>query len=365
MTLLLLLVACTGSGTDSGDTGEPLGPPPERVDPNEAGPYAAGFVSIELEDPRGGELKVQVWYPAVDPGTEPDAYEEVSITVGGFREAVPDRRGAPYPLVAFSHGFGGIRFQNASMSEHLASHGFVVVAPDHRNNNMFDLKSSLTGTVLVERPGEISRAVDGLLAHPAYGDLADSSQFVMSGHSFGGLTSLVVGGGALDLEGGVEFCAENDRMGCRFFEDTELGDVSEAKPDPRAVALIDISPGGVYAFGSDGLSGVVPSLSIGGDGDVDLPYDSEARPVMDALPTPKILVTLANVGHWSVSDMCLVVPFLVDCSGAEDGWAEPEDTSLRVRTLVTAFAGRHLLGDARYDAFLTQDAYDVEAVLVE
>ena len=116
MTVFLLLAACSGSVGDTGDTGPTLGPPPERVDPDQAGPYAAGFTSLELDDPRGGELKVQVWYPAVDPGTEPDAYEEVSITVGGFRDAQPDRRGAPYPVVAFSHGFGGIRFQNASRS---------------------------------------------------------------------------------------------------------------------------------------------------------------------------------------------------------------------------------------------------------
>ena len=37
----------------------------------------------------------------------------------------------PYPVVFFSHGSGGIRMQSTYLTVALASHGYVVVSPDH------------------------------------------------------------------------------------------------------------------------------------------------------------------------------------------------------------------------------------------
>ena len=36
-----------------------------------------------------------------------------------------------FPLVVFSHGYGGLRTQSSFLTAHLASWGFVVAAPDH------------------------------------------------------------------------------------------------------------------------------------------------------------------------------------------------------------------------------------------
>jgi len=42
--------------------------------------------------------------------------------------SVPDQK---FPLILFSHGLSGMRFQNTSLIEELVSHGYVVIAADH------------------------------------------------------------------------------------------------------------------------------------------------------------------------------------------------------------------------------------------
>ena len=42
--------------------------------------------------------------------------------------------GGPWPIILFSHGNQGIKEQSFFLTEHLASHGYLVVAPDHQYN---------------------------------------------------------------------------------------------------------------------------------------------------------------------------------------------------------------------------------------
>jgi dienelactone hydrolase len=75
--------------------------------------------------------------PAGLPSTLPttlatDAYMGVPISTKG-----------PFPVVLFSHGYGGYPEQSSFLTDHLATWGFVVVAPDHRSR---DLKAVVTNT---------------------------------------------------------------------------------------------------------------------------------------------------------------------------------------------------------------------------
>ena len=139
-------------------------PVPEIYSPT--GPYQVGTFSVMLVDQDRAELyadvpngprrlMVQVWYPA-----EPEAgasfgpwVEEPQVIAPAIAEflgfpsffldhleyangnAYPD---APlsaakdkYPLLLFSHGWSGFRAQNTFQMVSLASHGYVVAAPDH------------------------------------------------------------------------------------------------------------------------------------------------------------------------------------------------------------------------------------------
>ena len=45
----------------------------------------------------------------------------------------------PHPLIVFSHGNSGFRRQSTFLTTHLASRGFVVAAPDHTGNTLFEM----------------------------------------------------------------------------------------------------------------------------------------------------------------------------------------------------------------------------------
>ena len=111
--------------------------------------------------------------------------------------------GERYPLVVFSHGSGGVRFQSWFLLQALASHGYVVVAPDHAGNTALD---QLLGTadpfpvVAANRPRDVSFAIDEVLARAAdpsdpLAGAVDPSRVAVVGHSFGGFTALAVAGG--------------------------------------------------------------------------------------------------------------------------------------------------------------------------
>src|SRR5262249_27794141 len=59
------------------------------------------------------------------------------------RDAAP--RAGRFPLVAFSHGYGGHRRQSTFLCTHLASHGYVVVSADHAGNTVLDALQAFMG----------------------------------------------------------------------------------------------------------------------------------------------------------------------------------------------------------------------------
>ncbi len=122
--------------------------------PKPTGPYPVGITDREIVDgARGRRLMATIWYPAAQHGTPAPLTHhphEVAAGLGKlaglpglpfqhlryFRlaatEEVPALRdGAPFPVLVFSHGLVGLRLQNSSTLQDLASWGYVVVALDH------------------------------------------------------------------------------------------------------------------------------------------------------------------------------------------------------------------------------------------
>ncbi|MFT4628095.1 MAG: hypothetical protein ACI8PZ_006790 [Myxococcota bacterium] len=361
--LCLLLLACAADTApkpaDSGSAGStaPAEPAPAWSAPDALGPYAVGTHTDTVDSP-DGPLTVEVWYPA-SPAADavPSAYGDLSVAQSAFRDAPPDRRGAPYPVVAFSHGFGGVRYQSAFLTEYLASHGLVVVAVDHPGHTLFDLDPDRTAEIAVQRPGQVAAAVSGLdgLAEP-YDGLGDTARYAVVGHSFGAFTALVVGGGRLDPARAADHCATTPTPGCGFIDGLALAGADQAAPDPRAVVTVALAPGGHFAFvdGPEGLAAVRRPLLIAGSADADLPYDSEARPVFDELGPEGRLATLVDGGHWAFTDLCLVTTGLLDCIGPPD-WMDPERVRALTQGMVTAQV-RAFLIDSEADLPWTEGA---------
>lgn len=365
------VVGCVASDDvdgDAVDTDTPADGVPFAA-PDGPGPYAAGVDTFSFVDHRGKTIKMEVWYPAkVAEGREPDGYDEIAIAISAFRQATPDRSGAPYPVVAFSHGLGGIRFQSASITEHLASHGFVVVAPDHEGHILLFLDDARMGQIVLERPGDIMSAVDEIQAmsddgHPKLGGMVDATTYGMLGHSMGAITTLAISGGGLDYQGALDHCADHRGDGCRYLGDIDPDEIDDhVLVDERVVAAVPMSPGVWYAFGEDGsgLSSTVESLVLGGTVDTVLDYDTEIRPVYEGMGAPKAMATLANTGHYAAySDMCIIADLLGDrardCAGEPEGFFDPALGLHLSKTLVTAFFKTRVVGDVAYQPWLEAD----------
>jgi predicted dienelactone hydrolase len=357
--VLLLLLACA----------EPTPTPPVEVPwtpPGERGPWEAGVTTIVVADPRGRDLTLEVWYPAVpEPGDAPDAYAEVPLTFDSYRDAPPAREAGPRPLLAFSHGYGGIRFQSATLCEHLARHGYVVVAPDHEGTILVWLDLDEMDRHMLERPDDVRHAVDevlrrSILGDPLLGGMVDGDRYAVLGHSFGAVTALAVGGAMPDFAQAELACAEVGRDGCGFLPAVDPADVAgHGIVDPRAEAIVAMSPGGWYVFGADGahLADTAPTLQLSGDADNVLDYAEEQRPLWERLAQPAALATLRGTGHYaSFSDMCSLIPVYEDCVGPEAGFMASEVGQAYTELLVTAWLGASWRGDDRDAEALTPEA---------
>ena len=49
---------------------------------------------------------------------------------------------APFPIVVMSHGDAGSRYNMQTVCEHLAAHGYVVIAPEHTGNSPFSMSGA-------------------------------------------------------------------------------------------------------------------------------------------------------------------------------------------------------------------------------
>lgn len=213
---MLLLFACATPDDSASATPEPLVLPD---DPAENG-VPVGVTTVVAE----GQT-IEVWYPASDSvlgeATEladfhqfvPASVEAVigaielpPVETGAVRDAplrVPE---APYPVVVFSHGFGGMRIQSIDYAVHLASRGYVVAAADHPGRMFGDLlpcvfSPALEGCDLTGMGGDdpavedVEDVVTWLQQASTDGGFAgalDLSKLVMSGHSAGGGTTQAI-----------------------------------------------------------------------------------------------------------------------------------------------------------------------------
>lgn len=318
-------------------------------DPAAPGPYEAGVTTLSFTDARGVALTAEVWYPA-DAEGEPDAYEQIPFPSTAFRDAAPVA--GPWPLVAFSHGNGGLRTQSAFLTERLATHGFVVVAPDHPHNTTLDFDEASLLAVAVARPGDVVAAADEVFARSADGDavlggLVQPDRYGMSGHSFGGWTTLAVAGGVVDFDAMAAFCENGGGYDLCQLGDTTGVTVPDA-PDPRAVAALPMAPAGWYSFGERGLDGVAPSLLLGGTRDESESIEAEIDPLWTRLPAPKRLGVLEGAGHYVFSDVCALGDVVEECAGEAEGYVDPDAAHAVVNALAVAFFQVTLNGDGRY-----------------
>jgi predicted dienelactone hydrolase len=148
--------------------------------------------SMGLADvPASGDLlKFKVAYPSSTAATE--------LRGGPFKtQASPDgalaRESLNGKLVVLSHGTGGGYWPQLDLAQALVNAGFVVAMPSHRGDNQENTSDSGPAS-WKRRPGEISQAIDAVLANPRFAQALDTQRVGVYGMSAGGLTALTLAG---------------------------------------------------------------------------------------------------------------------------------------------------------------------------
>lgn len=153
-------------------------------------------------------VKTGVWYPTRDP--------EVSYTYALDTSSTLALNGTPadcarFPLVVFSHAYGGCGTQSLFFTEQLGRHGYIVAAPDHKDAlcsvdgtsaafnpgsepSFFD-PANWNYTTYADRKDDLEKVINGMLQSSDFGDRIDPAKIAVSGHSLGGYTAAGIVGG--------------------------------------------------------------------------------------------------------------------------------------------------------------------------
>ena len=264
--LPFLLVACTAptdEDASSTDVTDATDTTPEALtwDPVEEGPFRVGMRTVEVTytaaDDAPRTIPVTIWYPTEDETSEA---EELTYGCGvRARDVLPDATpAAPIldagaPVVAYSHGHQGWAGGGSSSfaMRHLASHGWVAVAPDHVGNMLCDNEEPGAQGHWYQRPHDIQAGIDWLAdldASDPLSGLADTSQYLMTGHSRGGTTVWSILGATFQSDLQAAWCDE-----C---SDAQLSEFTDGIADPRAVSGALLASGVREAFFGDEAEGV-------------------------------------------------------------------------------------------------------------
>ncbi len=120
----------------------------------EAGPYGVRLKIMTFEDKSRGDWKLEtaILYPADKTKGTPVMPDSLLL-----RDAPPDKIGAPYPLIIYSHGWLSSSGELMDTKVLLASQGYVVVAPSHHDTTPFAHE-------FVDRPLDIQLVLHELAA---------------------------------------------------------------------------------------------------------------------------------------------------------------------------------------------------------
>ena len=235
-------------------------------------PLAAQVGWSQYEIPGKGEstpaITVALYYPSPSPGRE--------IPMGPFsiRAAI---RGASEPtvkgLIVLSHGLGGSELAHSRLAEALAARGYLVAALRHPGDNWMDgsLLKKTPERYFFERPRQVSRVIDALMADPIWKDRiardAKGPRIGTLGHSAGGYTVLALAGGIPDLAQANRHCREegkDDPLFCRTGSTERPVVPPQAGPplkDERVRAVVAMAPVGVL-FTAESLAKVQVPIAI-------------------------------------------------------------------------------------------------------
>lgn len=380
-----LLVAVLAAGCGGSDGAATVLDPGVTAGLDQRGSYPVGVRTLDLTDTSRPDdrsskgprfLKTEIWYPASEsargaapaPAADwvPAALKPLlpvltlrgqklfDFPTGAVRGA--DAARGPFPLIVFSHGNQAVRYQSFTLCEHLASHGFVVAAPDHTGNAVISERADGSLIFYSDPFGEpaLERRV------------ADASFVITTMIEMGAAGSGTFLDGVLTTERGVGIAGHS------FGGATT---VATAARDTRITAAV---PMAAAIFDEQMPPLAIPSVTFVGaeDKTVGLEANAGSRAIFEGSVPPRAFASLRDAGHFTFSDGCVLLPgfFLTDGCGEgtrfEDGSTFPfidhDQAFALMDAISTAFFGATLQGDAALGRLLranpAPDAMDYEPV---
>jgi predicted dienelactone hydrolase len=267
-----------------------------------------GFLEIDVDKAGIRPLHIGVWYPT-DDNRKTSVVGETAAFFGVtvVRDAVRDLK--IRPLVVVSHGYGGSWRNLDWLAVVLAEQGYIVAAPDHPGTSTSN-RDPAQAARLWERPRDLSRTIDALVADPGLAGKVDVNRIAAIGHSLGGWTVTALAGGRFDAARFEKDCkANNSLRACAL--DHELG-LDQPQPatdlgDPRLKAFVSLDLGLARGFSPQSLGAIhVPSLLIGAGVDVGgLPAALESGYLAEHLPKKSsTYVVVPDAMHFSFIGLC-------------------------------------------------------------
>ncbi|MCP5060185.1 MAG: hypothetical protein GY937_26085 [bacterium] len=266
--------------------------------PGELGEWAVGHRESVIVDADRGDrpLPLRVWYP-VDPGDEGSTLAFYPLILGlGLTsdvatESPPVSSRRKRPLIVFSHGSGGFNIQSIQLCETLASHGFIVAAPDHTGNTVLDFQN---GTDVPfeqsahDRPLDISFVIGHLIkrsrtAGDTFEGRVRGHRVGVAGHSFGGYTALAMASGVPDVP-----------------------------PDPRVTAIMPIAPASGILTDAELQSIQSPTLLLSGTFDTTTPIDQETIRPHELIGSSSVYrADIVGADHFHFANICDIASVLI------------------------------------------------------
>lgn len=283
------------------------------------GSYSVGVVDFTIEQ-EDYSLNATMWYPALNPDNAEEIYTydlNGLVTAGqAIQDALPRLTNEPYPLIVYSHGLFGARFESTYYLEHLASWGFVVIAADHIGSTFFDTTSP--DDVVQSfgyRPQDITQLIDyaeTINIEGEFAGLLDMNAVGITGFSFGGYTALLSGGAVIDSTALLTACegvsTEENALCDPSYQQMLAETVGlDAVPqglwqsavDERIKAIVPLAPCCVDILGADGLASMtMPLMVIAGTADTTAPAERNGIVAFDnADSETRLLVLIKDAGH--------------------------------------------------------------------
>ncbi|NVZ59503.1 alpha/beta fold hydrolase [Pseudomonas edaphica] len=320
---------------------------------------SVGFKTTTLPDAHNNRpLELVVWYPATT-SAKPKLIADNAVFIGAL--AVPDAPPAAgeHPLVVLSHGYGGNWGKQVWLASALAHKGYIVAAVNHPGTTTKD-RNPQAAAQLWQRPADLSRAIDAVLAQPQQFGAVANQHITAVGHSLGGWTVLEIAGARFDPDLFSRDCAAHPKLGgCIGYHEMNPAATPDGKArlaadlsDKRVTAIVSLDLGLSRGMTDASLAAFkVPALVIaGGVPTEDMDPNLESANLVKRLPKATTqYVEISDATHFSFMSICKPGAIaLIEESSPGDGMICRDGEGGRPRAviqqqvvgLITGFLGR-------------------------